>query len=201
MKNAVEQAAEIGRALGNPTRLQIVEILIQRPWSVSLLAEALEMNIQTVSNHLQILKSAGVVSSNREGTRVVYAISSQEAVAAYAHFMELVGYAGYLLHNASDSELVGAVEINTVDEDVVYIDVRPADEYDHGHLPGALMISLDEIEDRLHEIPPDRNIIVYCRGPLCEMSHQAVGILTERGYSARVLRGGYTTWLAERLPT
>ena len=194
--------ALMGKAFASPVRLELLDLLAQAPRSVDELARASGQSTANASQHLQALRAAGMVTREREGTRVRYELAGDEALRLWL-----------ALRNASAARL-GDVEraardylgedVDTIDRedllerlargDVVLVDVRPEEEYEAGHIEGARSIPLAELERRLAELPPDAEIIAYCRGPFCAYAHEAVRRLRSGGRSARRLTEGWPEW-------
>ncbi len=205
-----EQVARVGKALAAPRRLELVDLLVQAPRTVELLARETGMSIANTSQHLQVLRAAGVVDAERSGTFVTYRLASRDVAEL---FVALRGVAGARLAEvdrlkrqlfATDphvdaidgSELVRLVRRGRV----VLVDVRPAEEYAAGHLAGAVSIPHDQLERRLRELPKDRRIVAYCRGPYCVFAAHAVKLLRARGFDATRIEDGVADWQARGLP-
>ncbi|WP_334172652.1 ArsR/SmtB family transcription factor [Sinomonas sp.] len=202
-----EEFARVGKALANGKRLELLDLLAQGERSVEALAAAAGLGLSTASAHLQALRQAGLVATRREGTRIFYGIAGPDVLALFG-----------LLRSVAQ-ERVPAVEARRVaylrldgprarervlsrDELAAYakggrvtvIDVRPADEYRAGHLPGALSVPLEELERRIPELPADGEIVAYCRGAYCVMAYEALDILRAHGLHARRLEDGMLEW-------
>ena len=207
-KQALFEAISLmGKAFASPRRLELLDLLAQAPRGVEQLAEASGQSIANTSQHLQALHAAGMVTRAREGTRVRYAIADDQALglwlalreAAAAHLADVERAAQDYL--GEDVERIDGDELRTrmSREEVVLIDVRPAEEYAAGHIAGARSIPIDELERRLKELSKDQEIVAYCRGPFCAYAHDAVRRLNEAGISARRLEQGWPEWrLSER---
>ena len=202
-KNGLFEAiALMGKAFASPVRLELLDLLAQAPRSVEELARLSGQSRANASQHLQALHAAGMVTRTRAGTRVRYALAGDEALrlwlalreASAARLAEVERAAGEYLGEDVDSigreELVRRLEHG----DVVLVDVRPQAEYDAGHIEGAKSVPLDELERRLAELPPDAEIVAYCRGPYCAYAHEAVRQLHAAGRSARRLEEGWPEW-------
>jgi len=197
-----EAIALMGKAFASPVRLELLDLLAQAPRSVEELARLSGQSRANASQHLQALHAAGMVTRTRAGTRVRYALAGDEALrlwlalreASAARLAEVERAAGEYLGEDVDSigreELVRRLEHG----DVVLVDVRPEAEYDAGHIEGAKSVPLDELERRLAELPPDAEIVAYCRGPYCAYAHEAVRQLQAAGRSARRLEEGWPEW-------
>jgi rhodanese-related sulfurtransferase len=197
-----EAIAAMGKAFASPRRLELLDLLAQAPRSVEELAEASGQSVANTSQHLQGLHAAGMVTRSREGTRVRYAIADQEALrlwlalrdASAARLAEVERAARDYL--GKDVERIDPDELRArlAREEVVLIDVRPAEEYAAGHIAGARSIPLDELEQRMKELPNDREVVAYCRGPFCAYAHEAVRRLRDAGRDARRLEEGWPEW-------
>ena len=204
-----EQFALVAKALGNPVRLELVEHLGQGPRSVEALAVKLGQPIANVSQHLQAMRRAGLVSSERDGKFVNYRLADESVIAAFAavrtvaerHSAEVERIVRGWFDRRDDMEPVSREELaaRVADGAVTVIDVRPPDEYALGHLPGAINVPLADLEARAGDFDIGREIVAYCRGPWCVMSFEAVAKLRERGFSARRLEDGLPEWKAAGL--
>ncbi|GIH95619.1 metalloregulator ArsR/SmtB family transcription factor [Planobispora siamensis] len=201
--------AQVGKALASAKRLELVDLLAQGERSVEALAQAAGLGLTTASNHLQVLRQAGLVATRKEGTKVFYRLAGTDVAAlwanlrgvAAAHLAEVErARAAYL--GPDDAEQLTREELleRIRTGDVIVADVRPAVEYAAGHIPGAVSIPLDELADRLAELPADGHIVAYCRGAYCVMAHEAVRELAARGRSAARLAEGMLEWRLADLP-
>jgi rhodanese-related sulfurtransferase/DNA-binding transcriptional ArsR family regulator len=195
--------AAIGKALANPGRLELLDLLAQGPRGVEDLAAAADMGLSTCSAHLQALREAGLVVSVRDGRRVVSSLADEDVAELLVRLRAVAlkhrpstdrARRAYLgpsgTEPVSRDELLARVRTG----DVVVIDVRPGTEYLAGHLAGAVNIPLAELADRLEEVPPDAEVVAYCRGAYCVMAHEAVRLLTDQGYRARRAEDGALEW-------
>lgn len=206
-----ESLAEVAQALGHAHRLELLEHLAQGERSVEELAVRANLTFANTSRHLQLLRRARLVEPQRRGKHVLYRLAGDAEV---VRLMQALGRVGE--RNVAEINRVMADYFRARDaleavsrEDVVsrlrdglvtVLDVRPEDEFVLGHLPGALNIPLAELERRLAELPADREVIAYCRGPYCVLSFEAVAALRARGYLVRRLEDGYPEWKAAGLP-
>ncbi len=205
-----EEFALIGRALGNAHRLDMLEHLAQGEKGVDALAAKTGLSTANTSQHLQQLKRAGLVDSRRDGKFVLYRLTDDNVLALMAALFGVgernLASVNKVLRDyfqARDSmEPVTHDELlaRTRDGLVTVLDVRPADEYAAEHLPGAVNIPLDELENRLSEIEDAPEVVAYCRGPYCVLSFEAVSALRKRGINARRLKSGLPEWRAAGLP-
>ncbi len=205
-----EQFARVAKALGQVHRLEIVEALAQGERGVEALARSTGLSIANTSQHLQQLRQAGLVVSRKEGTHVIYRLSGDDVIGllgalqhtAERHIAEVDRVVHSYYHDRDAMEPVSRAELmaRIHDGTATVIDVRPADEFAAGHLPGAVNIPLKDLETRLSSLPPGREVIAYCRGNWCVLSFEAVARLRERGISARRLAEGFPEWKVEGLP-
>jgi DNA-binding transcriptional ArsR family regulator/rhodanese-related sulfurtransferase len=200
--------ARVAQALASGTRLKMLELLAQRERAVQDLSESAALNLTTASAHLQVLREAGLVTSRRAGRHIFYRLAGEDVAALMVELAEVAerrrpsvraDLAAALplegIRLMSRAELLAASK----NGDVVVLDVRPADEFVAGHLDGAVSIPLAEIADRLGEIPPDADVVAYCRGRYCVLSHEAVRLLLAHGVSARLAEDGVAEWLADHI--
>ena len=199
------------RAVGHAHRLELLERLGQGERSVEDLAARAGLALANTSRHLQLLRRGGLVQGRRDGKRVYYRLAGEDAVVDLLTALSRVGerssaeiarvMASYFrarddMEAVSREELLDRLRCGAV----TLIDVRPEDEFAHGHLPGALNIPLGRLELRLAELPPDREVVAYCRGPWCVLSFEAVALLRRRGHLARRLEDGFPEWKVAGLP-
>lgn len=205
-----EQVARIGKSLASPKRLELVELLAQGEKSVETLASQAGIDMRLASAHLKSLREARLVETRREGKYIYYRLSGHDVShlwvtlreVAQEHLVELrvaleqiTAEPGTLVSESRESLLAKARQ-----GEVVVIDVRPASEFNAGHLPFARSLPLDELERRLADLPADRTIVAYCRGPFCLMSDEAVQLLRARGFTATKISDGVSEWAAVGLP-
>lgn len=211
-KQAIYQSlAEVAQALGHAHRLELLEHLAQGRRSVEELSARASLTFANTSRHLQILRRARLVETERRGKHVLYSLAGDAEVVALMQALSRVGErnvaevarvmsdyfrARDALEPVSREDLVSRLH----DGLVTVLDVRPEDEFAVGHLPGALNIPFAELERRLGELPSDREVIAYCRGPYCVLSFEAVSALRAKGYLVRRLEDGYPEWKAAGLP-
>ena len=197
-----EAVALMGKAFSSPRRLELLDLLAQAPRSVEDIARASGQSTANASQHLQALHAAGMVARSREGTRVIYTLAGEEALrlwlalrdASAARLAEVERAAHDYL--GSDVETIGREDLleRLAKRDVVLVDVRPPEEFAAGHIEGARSIPLAELERRLAELPADREVVAYCRGPFCAYAHEAVRQLTDAGRKASRLEDGWPEW-------
>jgi rhodanese-related sulfurtransferase len=205
-----EAIAIMGKAFSSPTRLELLDLLAQAPRTVDELARASGQSSANTSQHLQALHSAGMVTRAREGTSVRYSIAGEAALALWLAIRNAsVAQLGEVERAARDYlgpevETIGRDELieRLGRGDVVLVDVRPRKEFEAGHIDGAHSIPIDEFAQRLAELPADREVVAYCRGPFCAYAHDAVRQLHAAGRSAKRLDIGWPEWrLAGSLAT
>jgi rhodanese-related sulfurtransferase/DNA-binding transcriptional ArsR family regulator len=205
-----EQLARVGRALASPKRLELLDLLAQGERSVDALAGQTAMGITNTSAHLQALRAARLVTSRRQGTRVLYRLTDDHVAAFLGRLRDLAHdtipevrlAARAYLGDEDDPEPVTRAELlrRMENGEVLVLDVRPDAEYDAGHIPGAVMVPPDQLDDVLPALPSDRAIVAYCRGPYCVYAAQAVRFLRARGIPARRLEDGLPEWRLAGLP-
>lgn len=201
-----EHVSRIGKALGSPKRLEIMDALAQAEKTVEMLANELSIDVKLTSAHLKALKEARLVTARREGTYMIYRLSGTDVAklcvalrqVAEEHLLEL---RTTLQQMAANPNKLCQINRETLLEqarrgDVIVIDVRPEKEYLTAHLPFARSMPVAEIEQRLAELPLDREIIAYCRGPFCLFSDEAISLLSSRGYRATKILDGVSEWQA-----
>lgn len=203
--------AKVGKAVSSGRRVEILDVLANGERSVEGLAVQVGLSVANTSQHLQVLREAGLVSGRREGTSIRYRLASAEvfgflralrAIAA-SRVAEVDRLAeAYLGRRDAEAPMTRQELARRLrrGDDLVVIDVRPEEEYAAGHLPGALSIPLDELAKRIRGLPKDREIVAYCRGRYCAYSHVAVDLLRKRGFRASRLEEGLPEWEAEDLP-
>src|SRR5437764_3664024 len=197
-----EAIAVMGKAFASATRLELLDLLAQAPRSVEELARASGQSTANTSQHLQALHAAGMVTRAREGTRVRYASAGDDALrlwlmlrdSSVAQLAEVERAARDYLGPAVEAIDRGELIARLGRGEAILIDVRPDEEYAAGHIDGARSIPLGELEQRLAELPGDREVVAYCRGPFCAYAHEAVRRLRAAGRSARRLAEGWPEW-------
>lgn len=204
-KDAVfEQFARVASGFDSPKRLEIVDLLLQGPRSVEAIAQQTAMSVANTSRHLQVLRVAGLVISTRDAQRIVYRLADPAVAEAYrvlrqlaeARIAEVRQLAGAFFAEVDGATSVGIEELLARVEGggVTVIDVRPREEFDAGHIPGALSVPLADLATRLTELPANTSIVAYCRGPYCVMSAEAVRQLRAAGFDARRTDAGVEEW-------
>ena len=208
------QFARVGKALSNGNRLELLEFLAQGERSVEQLSKVAGLTVANTSQHLQQLRHAGMVTCRKEGLKVYYSISGDDVIklldalraVAERHVTDVQHLINTYLTVKDDLEPIPRTELleRVRDGLVTVLDVRPAEEYAAGHVPGAVNIPLQELEQRLDELGnqegENREIVAYCRGPHCVLAFDAVVRLREKGINARRMEDGYPEWKAAGLP-
>lgn len=205
-----EQFARIGRAISTPKRLEILDLLGQGERSVEALAREAGLSVANASQHLRVLRSARLVDSRRDGPYVYYRLADARVWRLWSALRDLGRARLAEIEQLLNAVSMGDCPAECVDRptlwklaqqgQVTVLDVRPAPEYEAGHIPGAVSVPLEELERRLAELPRDQEIVAYCRGPYCVLAVQAVQVMRRHGYSARRLRDGFPEWRADGLP-
>ena len=203
-----EAIAVTGKALASPLRLELLDLLAQSPSSVDELATATGQSSANTSQHLQVLHAAGLVERERDGLRVVYSLAGDESLKVWLALRDAAGARRADVERAAHEYLGAPVEAVTREElrrrlragDAILVDVRPGREFDAGHIRGAVSIPLDELDERLAELPDDTEVIAYCRGPFCAYAHEAVRKLEQAGRTARRLEDGWPEWKLSQRP-
>lgn len=200
------QLARIAKATGSPIRLELLDLLAQAPRTVEALARLLGQPLANTSHHLKVLRQARLVATTRSGQFITYQLADR-SVADMLHQMRSVADRRLteiaditrtyverrgLLEPVEQHELLRRVQAG----EVTVIDVRPVEEFEAEHVPGAVSMPLDELEGRLHELPKDKAVVAYCRGPYCVMSFDATALLRARGFAAHRLDAGIVEWRA-----
>lgn len=198
--------ARVAQALASDRRLELVDLLTQAPRRVEALAEETGMTVANVSQHLQILKNARLVESERRGTSVTYRLATQSVVSLWLalrgvaedRLPEIGKLRSEFSEDAEGPELAREEVQRLVQKGkAVLVDVRPSMEYEHGHVAGAISIPIEELDERIKELPRNKRIVAYCRGAYCLFADEAVALLRKRGYDAVRLEGGWPEWTAE----
>jgi len=206
-KDAIyEQLARVGKATSAPKRLELLDLLGQGPRTVEALAEQTSSPVANISQHLQVLRAAGLVAAEKQGLYVTYRLADDEVGAfflalrglAEARLAELERVTREYFEARHAMEPVGGEELlrRVRSGAVTVLDVRPIEEYRAGHIPGALSIPVDELAARLKELPRGREVVAYCRGPYCVMAVDAVALLRKEGFKAQRMEQGVVDWRA-----
>lgn len=209
-QNLLTQFARVGKAISNGNRLEILEFLAQRERSVEDLSKLSSLTVANTSQHLQLLRQSGLVTSRKEGLKVYYRLSGDDAITllnalrtvAERHLTEVDHLVSSFLTVKDSLEPVPREELlSRVRQGLVtVIDVRPVEEFDAGHVPGAINVPLSELENKLKDFENSHEIVAYCRGPHCVLAYDAVVKLREKGLKARRMEDGYPEWKNAGLP-
>lgn len=205
-----EGFAQVGKALGNPARIELLDLLAQGERGVEELAAAAGIRLSNTSAQLKALAAAGLVTARRSGTRAYYRIADPQVTVLVELAKQLAYDGSPQVREAAHAWLGETTELEPVtrteldrrmrDRAVLVLDVRPAAEYAAAHIAGAVGIPLDQLPDQLTELPRDTEIVAYCRGRYCLMSLDAVRLLRAHGYRARPMDGGLPEWRTDRFP-
>jgi rhodanese-related sulfurtransferase len=204
------QFARVGRAMANPHRLELLDLLAQGERSVEELAAEASLTVANASQHLRALHEAELVANRREGTRVIYRLAGLDVFTLWhalsrtagAQLAEIDRIAATYLGHRDELEAIGPEELlqRLADDQVIVLDVRPALEFQQGHIAGACSIPVDELAERMAEVPAHQTVVAYCRGPYCVFADEAVELLQTQGRTALRLTTGYPEWAAAGLP-
>ena len=198
--------AQVGQAAANPVRLEILDLLAQAPRTVEAIAGQIEHSIANTSHHLQVLRRARLVDTEKTGLYVTYRLTDalvgdfvlRLRTLAHARMAEIDRVRRDYLGHRGALDAVGLDDLirKVRSGEVTVVDVRPGPEFAAGHLPGAVSIPLSELKRRLRELPKHRDIVAYCRGPYCVMASDAVVVLRAKGYRAHAIDQGVAEWRA-----
>lgn len=199
------------KALSNPFRLEIIEMLSQGEKSVEGIVQTTNLNFANASQHLQVLKNNNIVKSRKEKQYVFYSLVNSEFLSLYQHITkyaihEIAELEKIMNRQREDNKSLNAVNLDELEtmignENVLLLDVRPSAEFEFGHITGAVSIPMNELVAQLKDIPLDKEIIAYCRGPFCVLADEAVKLLNEKGYHVRRLDEGYPEWKMKQIET
>lgn len=205
-----QQFANIAAAFASPKRLELIDILSQGERDVDTLSVETNMNFANTSRHLQILKSSKIVTSRKDGVRVIYSLANDEVVKCWKNLQTLAEKSASEIRETARlffEERSALVPISSTElwdklnkDEVTLIDVRPEEEFLTGHIPGAVSIPLKELKEKLKELPSDKEIVAYCRGPYCVLAAEAAKFLNKKGYNISILKEDVNSWRAKGLP-
>jgi rhodanese-related sulfurtransferase len=209
-KNGIyDQLARIGKSLASGPRLEILDLLCQGPRTVEAIATEVGQSVANTSHHLQGLRRARLVEGEKHGTRVLYRLADEDVCTFYRSLRQLAESRLLEIHALTKQFLEERGALEPVDREalitrvrrgeVTVLDVRPVEEYEAGHIPGAFSVPLKELKRRVDELPRSRAIVAYCRGPYCVLAMEAVALLRSRGFSAVRLEEGVPDWRARGL--
>lgn len=205
-----QELARIVKAMSNPHRLEILELLAQGEFSVADIAGQTDLSTANASQHLQVLKQVQLVDTRREGNFIYYGLAGEsvykawkalrdlgiERMAEIERTMRRFRESKKSLETLSSEELAEKMK----EEEITVLDVRPEQEFKEGHIAGALNIPVEELSEKLNDLPDDQDIVAYCRGPFCVFADEAVELLNEKGFNAKRLDEGFPEWMLEELP-
>ncbi len=199
-----EHFAKIANAFSSPKRLEIIDLLSQGEKDVDTLAKETNMNFANASRHLQLLKSANIVKSKKEGIRVIYSLSTDEVIVCWKNLQNLAEKTVAELRDIAKSfmdqrlvlEPISASELHLKihNEDIIVIDVRPKEEFLNGHIPGAVSIPLAELNEKIKDLPAGKEIVAYCRGKYCVLAAEASKLLSSEGFKTTILKDDVNSW-------
>jgi rhodanese-related sulfurtransferase/DNA-binding transcriptional ArsR family regulator len=210
-KDAIyEQFERVGKALASAHRIEILELLAQGPRTVEALGRMVDMSLANTSAHLQVLRTAGLVETSKEGLYVTYRLADASVAVLLLALRKVAENRRAEVSKISREFLAENALLEPVDEEalrrkiskgeVTVLDVRPAEEYETAHIRGALSIPLPHLAKRLSELPRRREVVAYCRGPYCVLAIEAVKLLRGKGFKAVRLEQGVLDWVALGLP-
>jgi rhodanese-related sulfurtransferase len=210
-KDAIyDQLGRIGKAMASPRRLELLDLLCQGPRTVEALAMETSQSLANTSQHLQVLRAARLVETEKHGLYVTYRLADEKVCTLYRELRTLAESRLLEIRAITRHFLERRGELEPVDRDALFarvgsgevtlLDVRPSEEFEAGHIPGAISVPLDDLESRLADLPRDREIVAYCRGPYCVLAVQAVEVLRAKGFHAFRMEEGVPDWRARGLP-
>lgn len=209
-KSVYKEMADVTKALGNPNRLEILDLLAQGSCSVDYIAEQTHLSVANTSQHLQVLKNAKLVATERKGKYSYYQLANDHVFNTWCSLRRLA-----LSQNAEITHLINDFRSNQEDvqtistdellkkmesEDIMILDVRPEKEYQKGHIRNAYCFPKDLLKENMKDLDKSKQIVAYCRGPFCMLADEAVEMLLQNGYQAARLENGYPDWAARDLP-
>lgn len=199
-----QELSRVTHAISNPKRMELIDILSQKGFSVEELSKEIAMSIASTSQHLQVLKSAKLVDTQRRGNFIIYSITDDSVLKLVSAVKELgfrkIAEVERLItdfkadKNILESITLDDLLVRSKKEKVLLIDVRPEEEYNAGHIPNAVSIPLAQLKKRVNELPKNKTIIAYCRGPLCVMAVNAIQLLNRKKFKAIRMEDGYVEW-------
>ncbi|HCS19847.1 MAG TPA: ArsR family transcriptional regulator [Bacteroidetes bacterium] len=198
------ELSRITQAISNPKRMELLDLLSQKSWSVEELAREINMSVASTSQHLQVLKVARLVQARRQGNFIFYQVADDHVLRLVSAVKDL-GFTRYaeidrvLQDYNEESHSLESITLEELmkrsgKEKIMLIDVRPPDEYASGHIRNAISIPLPELKKRFKDLPKDKTIVAYCRGPLCVMAQEAVKFLNSKKFKAIRMEDGYVDW-------
>lgn len=208
-RNLFEQLAQVSKAIGHANRLMILDVLAQGENDVETLHQKLDLSIANVSKHLQTLKQAGLVKNRRDKHRIIYQLSDESVFQLIISLRQVAetqldDMQALLTSHIQPNTPLEPVSLQTLKkmtrdhQDFTLLDVRPKDEFAAGHLPNAINIPIEDLTENLSQFKPQQPLIVYCRGPYCMWSQQAVETLLSQGFKAKRMMEGYPEWRSQQ---
>lgn len=198
------ELSRVTHAISNPKRMEVIDVLSQKGYSVEELSKEIAMSIASTSKHLQVLKSVKLVEAQRHGNFIIYSISDDSVLRLVSAVKELgfrkIAEIERLIGDfKANKKILESITLNDLlarskKEKLILIDVRPEDEYNAGHISNAVSIPISQLKKRLNELPKSKTIVAYCRGPLCVMAADAVKILNDKKFNAIRMEDGYVEW-------
>lgn len=199
-----QELSRVTHAISNPKRMELIDVLSQKGYSVEELSKEILMSIASTSQHLQVLKSAKLVETQRQGNFIIYSITDNSvlklvSVVKELGFRKIAEIERLITDFKADKNILESITLDDLmarskKEKVMLIDVRPVEEYNAGHIPNAVSIPLAQLKKRLNELPKNKIIVAYCRGPLCVMAVDAIKLLNQKKFNAIRMEDGYVEW-------
>jgi rhodanese-related sulfurtransferase len=199
-----QELSRVTHAISNPKRMELIDVLSQKGYSVEELSKEISMSIASTSQHLQVLKSSKLVDTRRQGNFIIYSITDDSVLKLVSAIKELgfrkISEIERLISDfKADKNILESITLDDLlarskKEKVLLIDVRPEEEYNAGHIPNAISIPLAQLKRRLNELPKNKTIIAYCRGPLCVMAVDAIKLLHQKKFKAIRMEDGFVEW-------
>ena len=204
-----QELSRVTHAISNPKRMELIDVLSQKEYSVEELSKEISMSIASTSQHLQVLKSAKLVEAKRSGNFIIYSVSDDSVLKLVSVVKELgfrkIAEIELLINDfKTDKDVLESLTIDDLlerskKEKILLIDVRPLEEFEAGHIPNAVSIPLDQLKKRMKDLPKGKTIIAYCRGPLCVLAVDAVKLLNDKKFKALRMEDGYVEWKLKEL--
>jgi rhodanese-related sulfurtransferase/DNA-binding transcriptional ArsR family regulator len=199
-----KELSRVTHAISNPKRMEVIDVLSQKGYSVEELSKEIAMSIASTSQHLQVLKSVKLVETQRQGNFIIYSITDDSVLRLISSVKELgsrkIAEIDRLISDfKADKNILESITLDDLQarlkkEKIMLIDVRPEEEYTAGHIADAVSIPLEQLKKRLNELPKNKTIVAYCRGPLCVMAVDAIKLLNKNKFNAIRMEDGYVEW-------
>ena len=204
------ELAKVTKALANPHRLEIIDLLAQGPFTVEQIANYTGMSVANASQHLQTLKTAKLVMISRDGNFINYSLTGDNIYDAWCGLRKLGQVYNSEIEKVVNDFRKGHGNMESIDseslarmirnDEVILLDVRPGEEYNRGHIHKAISIPIEELGQHIKDLPKNKMIVAYCRGPFCVYADEAVAMLKKKGYTAKRMEEGFPDWAAKGLP-